>query len=203
MLSCRHEEWVTATRSAATSENRGTSAAQTAQSCALWHHNRRVIRSLPSQDDWPFLTRHMFSASPMFGSRCDAARTTATYRGPVVYFGGSFSSIYTQWQEWLEKFEALLRRMYWEHAVVILVTEWMGQHVYRWDAEDAASPRRSLSPSVIGSSAAARAIFAAHNERLLRPGRRFRRPTLVPVCVTTSAAFHCAPIVCGRPARRE
>ena len=63
------------------------------------------------------------------------ARPNNTYRGPVIYFGGSFSSIYQDWTEWLEKFEALLRRLYWEHAVVILITEWMGEHVCRWDAE--------------------------------------------------------------------
>jgi hypothetical protein len=101
----------------------------------LWHYNRRVIRSLPAQDEWPFLTRRMFCASPMFGSGRKGL-LTATYRGPVIYFGGSFSSIYSDWAQWLDKFEALLRRLYWEHAVVVLVTEWMGQHVYRWDAED-------------------------------------------------------------------
>jgi hypothetical protein len=62
-----------------------------------------------------------------------------TYRGPVIYFGGSFSSLYESWAEWLDKFESLLRQLYWEHAVVVLVTEWMGQHVYRWDVEDQAS----------------------------------------------------------------
>jgi hypothetical protein len=102
----------------------------------LWHHNRRVIRSLPAQDEWPFLTRRMFGSSPLFNSGREGL-LSATYRGPVIYFGGSFSSIYVDWAQWLEKFESLLRRMYWEHAVVILVTEWLGQHVYRWDAEDA------------------------------------------------------------------
>ena len=29
----------------------------------------------------------------------------------------------------------LLRRLYWEHAVVMLVTEIMGDHTYRWDAK--------------------------------------------------------------------
>lgn len=37
--------------------------------------------------------------------------------------------------EWLVKFENLLRQLYWEHAVVVLVTEWMGQHTYRWNAK--------------------------------------------------------------------
>ena len=102
----------------------------------LWHRNRRVIRSLPSEDEWPWLTRRMFAASPLFGNHGERDDLlSATYRGPVIYFGGSFSSLYQEWAEWLDKFESLLRRLYWEHAVVVLVTEWMGQHVYRWDAE--------------------------------------------------------------------
>ena len=102
----------------------------------LWRHNRRVIRSLPAEDCWPILTRRMFAASPLFYGG-QAGLLTATYRGPVIYFGGSFSSLDASWAQWLDKFESLLRRMYWEHAVVILVTEWMGDHIYRWDAEDA------------------------------------------------------------------
>ena len=90
---------------------------------------------MPAQGEWPFLTRRMFCASPMCGSGHEGL-ANVTYRGPVIYFGGSFSSICAEWGQWLEKFEALLRRLYWEHAVVVLVTEWMGQHVYRWDAED-------------------------------------------------------------------
>lgn len=102
----------------------------------LWHHNRRVLRSLPNDDDeqWPYLGRRMFSATPMYFSGT-ADRLTSMYRGPVIYFGGSFSSICMEWSEWLLKFESLLRRLYWEHAVVVLATEWMGQHVYNWDAK--------------------------------------------------------------------
>jgi hypothetical protein len=100
----------------------------------LWHHNRRVLRSLPLDDKWPFLSRRMMNASPMFGSGTSGL-VCATYRGPVIHFGGSFSSLFEDWTEWLEKFESLLRRLYWEHAVVVLVTEWMGQHVCRWDAD--------------------------------------------------------------------
>ena len=102
----------------------------------LWHHNRRVLNSLPDNGEevWPYLGKRMFSTSPIFSGPYVGA-LTPTYRGPVIYFGGSFSSIFEDWPEWLSKFEDLLRRLYWEHAVVVLVTEWMGQHVYRWDAK--------------------------------------------------------------------
>jgi hypothetical protein len=101
----------------------------------LWHRNRRVINSLPAQDEWPFLMRSMFAASPIPSNRRDVI--SVTYRGPVIHFGGSFPSVYEVWPQWLEKFESLLCRLYWEHAIVILVTEWTGQYVYRWDAEGA------------------------------------------------------------------
>ena len=99
----------------------------------LWRSNRRVLATLPDHERWPFLPRRMFAASPLFSGRNGIV--SATYRGPVIYFGGSFSSLFDDWSEWLEKFETLLRRLYWEHAAVILVTEWMGEHVYRWDSD--------------------------------------------------------------------
>ena len=56
---------------------------------------------------------------------------------PVHLFFGdnSYNLLLKLLLQWLSKFEGLLRRLYWEHAVVVLVTEWMGQHVYRWDAK--------------------------------------------------------------------
>jgi len=102
----------------------------------LWEHNREVLNALPSdtEEKWPYLGKSMFSMSPML-TQVSADALKPTYRGPVIYFGGSFSSIIADWSEWLIKFEDLLRRLYWEHAVVVLVTEWMGQYVYRWDAK--------------------------------------------------------------------
>lgn len=102
----------------------------------LWEHNRLVLNSLPDDDEekWPYLGKRMFSTSPIL-SEVSSDALQPTYRGPVIYFGGSFSSILYDWSEWLIKFEDLLRRLYWEHAVVVLATEWMGQHIYRWDAK--------------------------------------------------------------------
>jgi hypothetical protein len=73
---------------------------------------------------------------------------TTTFRGRVIHFGGSFSKLYLNWPEWLEKFESLLRRLYWEHAVVVLVTELIGHHTYRWDATLKATELFSAKPPV-------------------------------------------------------
>ena len=72
----------------------------------LWEHNRVVLNSLPDDDEeqWPYLGKCMFATSPMTPVSIGAR----TYRGPVIYFGGSFSSIYQEWSEWLFKFENLL-----------------------------------------------------------------------------------------------
>ena len=35
--------------------------------------------------------------------------------------------------EWLAKFEALLRQLSWEHASVQVITEWVGQYHYHWE----------------------------------------------------------------------
>ena len=105
----------------------------------LRESNSRVVRSLPRADPWPPLYRRMFSFSPeeSGGGNGNAdldGYPTSTYRGRVIYFGGSFSSLYREWDQWLDKFEGLLRRLYWEHAVVVLETGGMGHYVYRWDA---------------------------------------------------------------------
>lgn len=101
----------------------------------LLESNKRVIKSLPLNDEWPILTRDMFSFSPTLSHNgTSSGQIRSTYRGRVIYFGGSFSSIFYEWDEWLTKFETLLSRLYWEHAAVMLFTESMGEHIYQWKA---------------------------------------------------------------------
>jgi hypothetical protein len=101
---------------------------------------------LPEADQWPPLSRGMFSFSP--NETFLRGHVTTTFRGQVIYFGGSFSKLYLGWAEWLEKFESLLRGLYWEHAVVALVTELMGHFTYRWDATLKATELSSAKPPV-------------------------------------------------------
>ena len=112
----------------------------------LEEHNRRVISELPEVDVFPPLTRGMFSFSP--NESFHREHVTTTFRGQVIYFGGSFSKLYLDWAEWLEKFESLLKRLYWEHAVVVLVTELMGHFTCRWDATHEAHELFSANPPV-------------------------------------------------------
>lgn len=83
--------------------------------------NIAALEYLPSMDDWPFLTREMFA-------------TASYYRSQVIHFGASFKSVEEAWTEWLEKFEALLSKLYWQQVQLHLLTEQVGEHHYCYEA---------------------------------------------------------------------
>jgi hypothetical protein len=89
--------------------------------------NSLALRDLPIADSWPFLHRDMFVRT-----RQGPSGASSSFRGTVVHFGGSFSHLHHDLREWRLKFEELLRRMYWEHAAVLVVTEYLGAHHYLW-----------------------------------------------------------------------
>lgn len=99
---------------------------QAASSCK---HNRTVIAGLPSADGWPFLCRDMFSVPgpDLF---------TGQYHTQVIHFGMSYRSVEYEWDQWLAKFEDLLKQMYWINAVVHLETAFSGHHTFIWDCPD-------------------------------------------------------------------
>ena len=113
---------------------------------ALAARNQQVISELPEFDEWPFLTRGMFAFSP--NETFVGDEVTTTYRGQVIYFGGSFSKLYLEWHEWLEKFESLLRRLYWEHAAAVLKPELIVHQTYYWKATRESMERFSLTPPI-------------------------------------------------------
>lgn len=94
------------------------------QSCFV---NRRVVHQLPTADGWPFLCREMFAvpADDLMGG---------TFETQVIHFGMSYRGVEYEWRAWLDKFEALLKRMYWVSAIVHLETETAGVHTFGWEA---------------------------------------------------------------------
>ena len=97
------------------------------------YHRRRAnwaaIQELPSDldDDWPLLSREMFSMSSpdaLFG----AAGTQ------LIHFGASYNAIEYEWERWVNHFEDVLRAMYWVSATVHLETELSGKHVFSWES---------------------------------------------------------------------
>jgi hypothetical protein len=96
-------------------------------------HNRRILRALPGADAWPFLCREMFSTpgDDVFSGR---------YQTQVIHFGMSYRAVEYEWEQWVQKFESLLRDMYWVNAVVHLETELSGHHTFVWESDSSHVP---------------------------------------------------------------
>lgn len=102
-------------------------------STAAWYGlyplNLAVVESLPFEDEYPPLTRGVFTVPMDFGRR-----GSAFYREQVIHFGASFNNLSESWHLWLAKFEQLLRRLYWSEARLHLQMELHGSYDYRWTA---------------------------------------------------------------------
>lgn len=97
----------------------------------IYKHNRRVLDSLPLEDDWPYLCRQMFSALPMRSK--DGLVGIPQYENSVIHFAGDFKDMYRPEQEWLDKFEArLLARLCWFRAEVY--STWMDARLI-WETD--------------------------------------------------------------------
>jgi hypothetical protein len=92
--------------------------------------NLHAIATLPEDDDtWPFLSRSMFASS--------THSIQTTYKAQIIHFGASFKSIEWGWDEWLEKFESLLRTMYWDEVNLHLISEmYTTTFDYTWQDEN-------------------------------------------------------------------
>jgi hypothetical protein len=91
-------------------------------------HNRARLFILPRIGEWPRLTRGFFSVSG----------EEETYANSLIYFGGTFKQIEDDWSEWLDKFEALLRKLIWVRVKLVLETGYHGEHTYTWAATEKA-----------------------------------------------------------------
>ena len=89
--------------------------------------NRKAMLTLPSADDWPYLSREMFAIPRL-------TVTPDNYQTQVMHFGASYKAIEYEWSRWMAKFEELLGRMYWVSAVVHLETELFGTHTFTWES---------------------------------------------------------------------
>ncbi|MEM8532206.1 MAG: hypothetical protein AAGF95_15280 [Chloroflexota bacterium] len=90
------------------------------------HINAEIIRTLPDEDEYPFLSRHMFSFPP-----ADVCR--GTFRTQIIHFGASIKGL--EWEEvdvWIVKFEGLLKRLYWFEATVHIKPEIDSPYLFTW-----------------------------------------------------------------------
>jgi len=86
--------------------------------------NRQVIQSIPADGVLPQITGDMF-ATPHH-----------IYSEQMIIFGQAYNGVERYWDQWLEKFETILRKVYWYEAHVYLRTEQWGEYHYSWLPDD-------------------------------------------------------------------
>jgi hypothetical protein len=91
----------------------------------LQHLNNKVLASLPENDNFPWVTKNMFHFQ-------DPENIEGTYREQIIAFAASYKEIEYEWEVWLEKFESVLKQLYWISAKIHLETDFRGSYVYEW-----------------------------------------------------------------------
>lgn len=88
--------------------------------------NLDVIDGLPTQDEYPFLTKMMFSSAGQNSSE-------GAFRTQVIHFSSSQKGLeFDDISLWIKKFESLLSQLYWNSAIVHLETEMDGCYKFTW-----------------------------------------------------------------------
>lgn len=85
--------------------------------------NAKVIDSLPENDpEFPWINRSMFSIPNNQG----------IFRDQVITFGASYKTLEYEWHLWIEKFESLLKKLFWFDVIIHAEFEVMGDYKYEW-----------------------------------------------------------------------
>ncbi|MCR9202868.1 MAG: hypothetical protein NXI04_29840 [Planctomycetaceae bacterium] len=88
-------------------------------------HNETTLNSLPKEDEYPPLCRGMFS-----WASSDAIMIT--YKNRLIHFAAAMKEIDPETRTWLDKIDALLRKLYWESAYIRIETAYIGTHEFTW-----------------------------------------------------------------------
>jgi len=96
----------------------------------IGRHNEAVLGALPPVDDWPPLCRPMFGWAP-------AGAPMITYGNRLIHLAASMKDLERAARDWLDKFEGLLRRLYWESAYIRCEFGLIGVHEFRWRPSEA------------------------------------------------------------------
>jgi hypothetical protein len=103
--------------------------------------NCDALLELNEEDTFPYLTSSMFSIP-------EEDLEHGTYQTQVIHFAASYQAVEYHWEQWMTKFETLLKKMYWVSATVHLETELSGKHTFFWESPSAYhSPSDELSVS--------------------------------------------------------
>jgi hypothetical protein len=87
--------------------------------------NERAIKELPSVDsDSPPLSRSMFTIPKL--------NSNHVYRSRIITFGVSFNCVYFELDEWFNRFECLLQRMYWSNVTMFIKQDIGESQIVSW-----------------------------------------------------------------------
>lgn len=85
--------------------------------------NSEILETLPKTDlDFPWINQSMFNVSNEQG----------IFRDQVITFGASYKTLEYEWELWLEKFEGILKKLYWLNVTIHVEFEVMGSYQYHW-----------------------------------------------------------------------
>ncbi len=83
-----------------------------------------ALDKLPSSsdgDDWPFLTKTMFSYTP-----------SPEYRDRILHFAASYKDILGSWLEWELKFEKFIAEIDYDDIKIIVEDCYYGDFIFNW-----------------------------------------------------------------------
>ncbi len=75
-------------------------------------------------DDWPFLTKGMFSIT-----------TDPSYREPIIHFAASYKDILGSWKDWEQKFEVVIGAFKYLDIRIIIEDCYHGMFMATWNYE--------------------------------------------------------------------
>lgn len=111
----------------------------------LYSKNKEAIDSLPETDDWPPLTRNIFTVPK---EPTNANKNPGFYRIQMIHFAASFNNFGDVWDTWLDKFENLLKQLYWHKSHLHLSIETYGRYDYHWEVRTEDIHKFYLKPPV-------------------------------------------------------
>lgn len=96
----------------------------------IGRHNEETLESLDAGDAWPPLCRPMFGWAP-------TNSPMIIYKHRLIHLAASLKDLDWAARDWLDKFESLLRRLYWESAYIRCEFGYLGTHEFRWRPPEA------------------------------------------------------------------
>lgn len=96
----------------------------------IGEQTEQVLAALPDPDVWPPLSKSMFGWPKVNAP-------LITYEQRLVHFAASMKNVDFALRDWLDKFESLLRQLYWNEAYVRVEQGYIGTHEFRWKPNDA------------------------------------------------------------------